>query len=69
MLPPGIQYSLLLQYGILEKLVTYMSVNFLQIEFNKAVKECEIQSTRHATKKGNLEKNQNPRTVPCKKKI
>ncbi len=38
----------------------------LQIEFNKAVKEAEIQATRNATKKGNMEKNQNPRTIPCK---
>jgi len=38
----------------------------LKIEYNKAIKEAEMQVTRSATKKGNLEKNQNPRNVPCK---
>jgi len=38
----------------------------LQIEFNKATKEVETQTTRHASAKENCEKNQNPRTLPCK---
>merc|ERR1719464_281627 len=36
----------------------------LKLEFNNAIKEREIQPSRHGTKKVNLEKNQNPRCVP-----
>ena len=38
----------------------------LKLEFNNAIKEREIQPSRHGTRKVNLEKNQNPRVVPCK---
>ena len=38
----------------------------LKLEFNNAIKEREIQPSRHGTRKVNIEKNQNPRVVPCK---
>ena len=38
----------------------------LKLEFNNAIKETEVQPTRAAARKGNIEKNQNPRIVPCK---
>lgn len=37
----------------------------LKLEFNNAVREQEMQHCRHGTKKANVEKNQNPRIVPC----
>merc|ERR1719211_559600 len=36
----------------------------LKLEFNNAIKEREIQPSRHGTRKVNIEKNQNPRVVP-----
>jgi len=36
----------------------------LKLEFNNAIKETEVQPTRAAARKGNIEKNQNPRIVP-----
>ena len=41
----------------------------LKLEFNNAIKEREIQPSRHGTRKVNIEKNQNPRVVPCKCKL
>ena len=38
----------------------------LKLEFNNAIKEREVQPSRHGTRKVNIEKNQNPRVVPCK---
>ena len=38
----------------------------LQLEFNNAVKEKEMHTSRHGYRKTNQDKNQNPRTVPCK---
>ena len=37
----------------------------LKLEFNNAVKEREVQPSRVGTRKNNIEKNQNPRIVPC----
>ena len=37
----------------------------LQVEFNNAVKENNTHSLRHGAKKSNIEKNQNPRIIPC----
>ena len=37
-----------------------------QMEFNNAVKENNQHSLRHGSKKANIEKNQNPRIIPCK---
>ena len=39
-------------------------LNF-QMEFNNAVKENNQHSLRHGSKKANMEKNQNPRIIPC----
>ncbi len=39
--------------------------NVLQVEFNNAIKENSSQTLRHASKKVNMEKNQNPRIIPC----
>jgi len=36
----------------------------LKLEFNNAIKEREVQPSRVGTRKGNIEKNQNPRIVP-----
>ena len=36
-----------------------------QVEFNNAVKENNTHSLRHGAKKSNIEKNQNPRIIPC----
>lgn len=36
----------------------------LKVEFNNAIKENSSQTLRHATKKANMEKNQNPRIIP-----
>ena len=38
----------------------------LKLEFSNAIKEREIQPSRHGTRKVNIEINQNPRVVPCK---
>ena len=35
------------------------------MEFNNAVKENNTHSLRHGAKKSNIEKNQNPRIIPC----
>jgi hypothetical protein len=36
-----------------------------QVEFNNAIKENSSQTLRHASKKDNMDKNQNPRVIPC----
>lgn len=36
------------------------------MEFNNAVRENSQHSLRHGSKKTNMEKNQNPRIIPCK---
>ena len=36
------------------------------MEFNNAVRENTDHSLRHGSKKANMEKNQNPRIIPCK---
>ena len=36
------------------------------MEFNNAVREDGQHSLRHGSKKANMEKNQNPRIIPCK---
>ena len=43
-------------------------INFLffKMEFNNAVRENNQHSLRHGSKKANMEKNQNPRIIPCK---
>ncbi len=43
----------------------YLYINVLQVEFNNAIKENSSQTLRHASKKVNMEKNQNPRIIPC----
>jgi hypothetical protein len=43
----------------------YLFSNVLQVEFNNAIKENSSQTLRHASKKVNMEKNQNPRIIPC----
>ena len=44
----------------------YLSIYLSKVEFNNGVKENSQNSMRHASKKSNMERNQNPRVIPCK---